>query len=293
MKVFKKEYKKLSFQILSVLFGSFVWTVGINGIIVHKGFLAGGVSGISLIIFYLFHFPPLWLLVFLFNIPIFILGWKYISKKFFFLSLLGYISFSFFLMITSSFNIEIHDKMIAAILSGILGGIGSGIVFRSGASLGGTDIVAMIFNKKFSLRVGTTTFVINALILGLGLLFFNIERVLFTMVFMFTSATLTDKIISGFNQRKAVFIISDKSDEISKMILKDMNRGVTFIEGKGGYTGEEKKIIFTATTLIELSRLKERVLSIDPAAFIIINDSMAIIGKGFPLTLMEQTAQMK
>jgi uncharacterized membrane-anchored protein YitT (DUF2179 family) len=203
----------------SVVAGGLIWSVAINGILIHHQFMSGGVSGFALVIHYLFRFLPVGLMVFLINIPIFAVGWAMISGRFFILSLLGMLSFSFFLTVTTGLHIPIHNPLLAAIFAGVVSGVGSGLVFRSGASGGGTGIIAMVLNRHFSVRVGMVFFALNSIPLILGALLINLEAALYSIVYMYVSASVTDRILAGFNERRGIFIISTKSSEIAEEVL--------------------------------------------------------------------------
>ena len=265
----------------SVLVGGLIWSLAINGILIHHQFMSGGVSGFALVIHYLFRFLPVGLMVFLMNIPIFAVGWTMISGKFFALSLLGMLSFSFFLTVTTWLHIPIDNPILAAIFAGVISGVGSGLVFRSGGSGGGTGIIAMVLNRYFSLRVGMVFFALNSIPLILGALLINLEAALYSIIYIYVSGSVTDRILTGFNERRSVFIISTKSSEIAEEVLDKLHRGATFFKGEGAYTHTTMKVMYCIVPLFELARLKDLISTIDPKAFIVINETMEVIGKGF------------
>ena len=265
----------------SVIAGGLIWSVAINGILVHHQFLSGGVSGLALVIHYLFKFLPVGLMVFLLNVPIFVLGWAMISGKFFVLSLMGMISFSFFLTVTTWLHIPIDNPILATISAGVISGVGSGLIFRTGGSGGGTGIIAMVLNRHFSIRVGVVAFALNSIPLALGAVLINLEAALYSIAYLYSSSRITDRILQGFNERKSLFIISEKSSEIAGEILEKLHRGATFFRAEGAYTHTSMNVTYCVVTLFELARVKDLVSSIDPKAFIVINETMEVIGKGF------------
>jgi uncharacterized membrane-anchored protein YitT (DUF2179 family) len=265
----------------SVIAGGLIWSIAINGILIHNQFLSGGVSGFALVIHYLFRFLPVGLMVFLMNIPIFAIGWTMISGRFFVLSLLGMLSFSFFLTVTTWLHIPIGNPLLAAIFAGVISGVGSGLVFRVGGSGGGTGIIAMVLNRYFSVRVGMVSFALNSIPLILGALLINLEAALYSIVYMFVASSIVDRILTGFNERRSIFIVSTKSSEIAEEILDKLHRGVTFLKGEGAYTHTAMRVVYCVVSLFELARLKNLVSSIDPEAFIVINETMEVIGRGF------------
>jgi uncharacterized membrane-anchored protein YitT (DUF2179 family) len=265
----------------SVIAGGLIWSIAINGILIHNQFLSGGVSGFALVIHYLFRFLPVGLMVFLMNIPIFAVGWTMISGRFFVLSLMGMLSFSFFLTVTTWLHIPIGNPLLAALFAGVISGVGSGLVFRAGGSGGGTGIIAMVLNRYFSVRVGMVSFALNSIPLILGALLIDLEAALYSIVYMYVSGSVIDRILTGFNERRSVFIISTKSSKIAEEVLDKLHRGTTFFKGEGAYTHTTMKVMYCVVPLFELARLKDLISSIDPEAFIVINETREVFGKGF------------
>jgi uncharacterized membrane-anchored protein YitT (DUF2179 family) len=220
-------------------------------------------------------------MVFLINIPIFALGWAMISGKFFVLSLMGMLSFSFFLTVTTWLHIPIDNPLLATISAGVISGIGLGLIFRTGGSAGGTGIIAMVLNRYFSIRVGIVAFALNSIPIVLGALLINLEAALYSIAYVYASSRVTDRILQGFNERKSLFIISEKSSEIAGEILNKLHRGATFFRAEGAYTHTSMNVTYCVVPLFELTRLKDLIASIDSKAFIVINETMEVIGKGF------------
>jgi uncharacterized membrane-anchored protein YitT (DUF2179 family) len=145
--------------------------------------------------------------------------------------------------------------------------------------VGGVDILAVFLNRKWSFRIGATSFLANALVLTGGGFCFGVEQALYSLVAVYTSSKVLDYVLTGFNQRKSIFIVSNHSQDIADQILGRLHRGVTFLHGTGAYSGSEKKVVFCIITLIELSRLKDLVFDIDPNAFVVVNDTLEVLGK--------------
>ena len=215
------------------------------------------------------------------NIPIFVVGWTMISGRFFVLSLLGMLSFSFFLTVTTWLHIPIGNPLLAALFAGVISGVGSGLVFRAGGSGGGTGIIAMVLNRYFSVRVGMVSFALNSIPLILGALLINLEAALYSILYMYVSASVVDRILTGFNERRSVFIVSTKSSKIADEVLAKLHRGATFFKGEGAYTHTASNIVYCVVPLFELARLKDLISAVDPQAFIVINETMEVIGRGF------------
>ena len=272
---------KLWLPALSIVLGALLWSISINGILVQHKFISGGISGLALVIHYLFPMLSIGLMVFLINIPIFIIGWTMISGKFFFFSLLGMSSFSLFLAVTTHLHIAVENPLLATIFAGVLSGCGSGLIFRAGGSGGGTGIIAMIQNRRFSLRVGIVSSLLNSIPLVLGAFLVNLDAALFSIIYVYVSGSAVDRIMASFNERRSVFIISSHSLEISGEILTRLNRGATLLSGRGAYTKSPTEVIYSVVSLFELAKLKDLVMAIDPNAFLIINETQEVIGRGF------------
>jgi uncharacterized membrane-anchored protein YitT (DUF2179 family) len=274
-------HRDLWLPTLSIVLGALMWSISINGVLVHHEFISGGISGLALLIHYLIPKLSIGLMVFLINIPLFIMGWTMISGKFFFFSLLGMFSFYLFLTFTTSFHITVANPLLAAVFAGVISGCGSGLIFRAGGSGGGTGIIAMILNRRLSMRVGIISSLLNSIPLVLGAFLLNLDAALYSIIYVFVSGSVMDRIMASFNERRSVFIISSHSLEISQQILNKLHRGATLLTGRGAYTQSPLEIIYSVISLFELAKMKDMVTAIDPKAFLIINETQEVIGKGF------------
>ena len=274
-------YKARSFStnVLLLCLGSAVMAVGVNGILTPKQFLSGGVLGISLILHYLMPVVSVGVSYFIINIPLVLLGWFNVGRRFILYTAIGVAAFSFFAEIIKPPPFTVENPILAAMLAGIIVGLGAGIVFRSAGSCGGADILAVYFNKKYDFRMGWTYSGTNALIFLCAAFVFNLETALYAMIYSYVSGKVVDAVMTGFNTRKQVFIISDKSREIAHMVMKKMDRGVTYLKGEGAFTGREKSVVFTIVTLMELGKIKDLVYEIDPESFVVINDTLEVLGR--------------
>ena len=258
--------------------GSLICALAINGILIPHKFLSGGFVGTSLIIHYLFPFLPVAGLYFVLNIPVYFLGWKYIGQRFFWYSAAGMVIFSL-AVLWKPFIIPVHDKMLAAIFAGILSGAGGGIILKSFGSAGGMDILSIILLKRFSIRLGTSILVLNVLILAFAAHVFSMEDALYTLIFLFVSTQVLNVVVYGLSQRKAVYIISSQWEKIHRGIMDTIQRGVTIIGGRGGYTGQDIQMVFTVVSHQELPRLKKLVDGIDSQAFVVVSDTLEVMGR--------------
>ena len=238
--------------------------------------------GISLLILSLSgNWISLSLLLVLLNIPLFFLGFRSFSLRFLLISLVGMLIFSFNLEWTAGMSIPSKDPLLAAILGGILSGSGSGIYLRFGGSVGGLDILGAFLKKKFSIPIGNTFILVNLVIIAANGFLYNLDIALYTGIFMYVFSWSLQRVQTGFSQRKAVFIISNKPDEVAEKVLRKMDRGLTYFHAFGGLEHEPKEVIYTVINLLELGRLKQYLYEIDPDAFMAVNDTAEVIGKKF------------
>lgn len=260
--------------------GSIVFGIGLKSIAIPHGFITGGMSGLTLVFYYVSGFlsPGLWYLIV--NIPIFLVGWVYISRRFFFYSLYGVAALSLIVDLIG-FTLPIKEPILAVLAGGVLMGTGSGFILHSLGSAGGLDIVGIILNQKFNVRLGTFYFAFNIVLFAFSFSYLDTDLVLYSLFMSFISSQTLDYVLAISNQRKMVFIISDLNDRIAEEVQKRLSRGVTFLNGSGAYTGREKKIILTVVNNYQLKRLEEAALSIDPDAFIITENTFNVLGLGF------------
>jgi uncharacterized membrane-anchored protein YitT (DUF2179 family) len=261
-----------------IIVGSALCAVAINGILIPRQFLSGGFTGLSLVIYYLLPFLPVGGLYFLFNIPLFILGWKFVGRRFFLFSIVGMFIFSAAVQ-WLQVSLPINDQLLSALLAGIISGVGSGIILRSWGSAGGTDILSVVLIKRFSIRLGTTILAFNSVILLTAAVLLSLESALYTLIYLFVASYILNIVVTGFSQRKAVYIISPRWKEISKGIIEEINRGVTIIRGQGGFSGKEHRMVYTVITFRELARLKRLIHRLDPDAFVVVSDTLEVMGQ--------------
>ena len=260
-----------------ITLGSVLCAVAVNGILIPHRFVSGGVTGLALVIHYLLPSLPVSGLYFLLNIPVFAFGWIFVGRRFFLYSIAGMVIFSGALEWVQV-PVAVQDPILSALLAGIIGGAGSGIILRSVGSAGGTDILSVILLKRFSIRVGTTVLAFNSGVLIAAAIFSSLESALYTLVYLYVSSHILNLVVTGLSQRKAVIIISPHWEEISGGILREIRRGVTIIRGQGGYSGREEQILYTIITFRQLARLKRIIRRVDPGAFVVVTDTLEVMG---------------
>ena len=275
------EHKLLRY--LGIALGCFIASCSINLFLVPSHLLTGGATGIAIIFYYLAGLP-IGLQTFLYNIPLLAAAWKTMGKVYTVDIIIGTAIFSACLDATKFLNAyaSINDVMRAAIFGGVFNGIGYGIVFRMNGSTGGFDIIGAIVKKYYSLNMGGVIFGFNCLIMLVAAFLFGMAPAMLTLICMFVNAMVTDKVIAGFNSRKAVLIVSDKAENIAEGIM-EVGRGVTFLHGQGAFTRRERNVVFVVVTLTQVAKIKLIANAIDSNAFMIIMSANEVMGRGFSL----------
>ncbi len=272
-------WKILLYNLALISLGIIVFVIGMNSILIPNKLLGAGVSGLSIIIHYLLPSADVGLTYFILNIPLMFLGWFSISRRFMLYTIFGMVFFSLAAVTVKTPPVPIDDLILVAVFGGVVCGTGAGIVLRSLGSAGGVDILVTYANKTFGFKPGLTSLFVNALVLMTGAYFFGLQIALYSLIYVFVSSKVLDAVITGFNQRMSTIVISDKSRKIATEIFKEVNRGVTFLQAQGAYTGKLREVIFTITTLTELPKLKTVIFSIDPEAFVVVNSTLEVLGK--------------
>jgi len=267
-------------NLLLISTGAIVFSIGLKSIAIPHGLVTGGISGLGLLLYYVGGLlsPGLWYLIV--NIPVFLIGWVYVSKRFFFYSLYGMAAISLAIQLIG-FSFPINEDILAVLAGGILMGAGTGTILHSLGSAGGLDILGIIFNQKFNIRMGTFFLAFNMVLFAFSFKFLDADLVLYSIFMSYIMSQTMDYVLTIFNQRKMVIIISDFNDRIAKEIHTGLNRGVTFLNGCGGYSGKPKKIILTVVNNYQLKRLEEAALTVDPEAFVIMGTTFNVLGRGF------------
>ncbi len=269
--------KNVGWNLGLLVLGSLLCGVAINGILIPHRFVSGGVTGLALVIHYLLPLVPVAMIYLLANVPLFVAGWFFISRRFFLYSVVGMLLFAG-AVAWVDVDVPIRDKLLAALLAGLIQGAGSGIILKSMGSAGGTDILSVILLQRFSIRLGTTVLAFNGIVLASAALLFSLEDALYTLIFLYVSTAIVDVVVTGLSQRKAVFIISPRWETISPRILNEIRRGVTILRGQGGYSEREQRVLYTVVSFREVATLKRIVRGEDPDAFVVVSDTTEVMG---------------
>lgn len=265
---------------LLLFLGSIITAIGLEVFLIPNNVIDGGIVGISIMASYLTG-QPVGLFLVIFNIPFIYLGYKQIGKTFAISTTFAIICLSFW---SSQFHItpEItNDLFLAAIFGGIVTGVGVGLVIRYGASFDGTEIVAIILDKRSGFSVGEIVMVINLFILSLAGLVFTWDKAMYSLVAYFIIAKVIDIVVKGLDESNGVMIVTDESDEVAETLLNRLGRGVTILHGEGAYTGAQKRILYCVVTRLEVQKLKEIVRDKDENAFVTVMPVHEIVGGRF------------
>lgn len=271
---------KLLKRIFFILLGAFFVSVGLEVFLVPNQVIDGGVVGISIITSHLTQWN-LGLLLLVLNLPFLYLGYKQIGKTFALSTLFGIIVMSIFTNLMHSVPALTKDPLLASVFGGIIMGIGVGLVIRHGGSLDGTEILAILINKKVPFSVGQIVMFANLFILSSAGFVFSWDRAMYSLITYFIAYKMIDIIIEGFDETKSIWIISNKTEKIGEMISRCLGRGVTYLTGENSYNGEAKKVIFCVVTRLEEAKLKSIVEDIDPDAFLAVGNIHDVQGGPF------------
>lgn len=278
----RKTHPKLAkvMEYVYVIIGAFIIAVAFNVLLLPNHIASGGVSGISTIINYLTGWTPAYI-QWAFNIPLFFAGVLFLGYQFGIKTFVGTMIMPLFVYITADWTVWTNQPLVAALFGGVLVGMGLGIVFRGKASTGGTDVIAQILHKFTHLSLGICVALIDGFVVIAAMFVFDIESGLYALIGLFATSKTIDLVQVGLNQSKTALIISEKQDEIRQAILFKIDRGITRLSAKGGYTDDERQILLCVIAQSEFSRLKEVIKEIDPNAFVVVMSASEVMGEGF------------
>jgi uncharacterized membrane-anchored protein YitT (DUF2179 family) len=271
---------KAAFSYLSILVGSFFIALSFNLFLLPNRIASGGVSGISVILNSMADIPPAytqWAL----NIPLFIAGFLVLGRHFGVKTAVGSVVLPLLVLLTSHWKTPTQDPLLATIYGGLGVGLGLGLVFRGRGSTGGLDVAAQIVHRLLSIRLGLAVAMLDGLVILSAGVFISLENALYALIGLFVTSKTIDVIQSGFQTSKAAFIISKQADLVSSVILHDLDRGLTRLQGVGGYTGDDRPVLLVVVGQNEVVRLKALVKDVDPDAFVIISNAAEVLGEGF------------
>lgn len=279
--------EKAAWKIVKVMAGTFLMALAVNLIYEPMNMVTGGVSGLAIVVKEMTKGVikggiPVWLTNLIINIPIFLWGYFVKGKKFLCYTFFANICFSFFMLLLPIASISQKDYFLSALIGGVLTGIGLGLVFSTGNSTGGTDLLSSIIHKYLNMySVATILFVLDAFVILTGVVIFGVSSAVYAVLAVFLSSKIMDQILSGLKVGKQVWIISEDYQKISDVIIQEMDRGVTCLDGKGMYTEKTKKVLFCVVGKREVISVVNIVRQIDSTAFVVIQDVREVMGEGF------------
>ena len=263
--------------------GSTLFALGFDLFLSPNDLNAGGVSGISMILVHLIGFGSVGTVTMLINLPLFILGGIKIGKKFFVGSLLGMLLSSVLIDLFALWSVPHLEPLICVLYGGVICGLGLGVVFVSGTSTGGSDILIRLLKLKYrNVPIGQISMCFDAVVVVLtGIVFQDVSKALYTGVTVFVTSQVIDAVIYRFDYSKVALIISKEHEAIAREIGLKLDRGATFLHGEGSYSNKPVKVVLAAVKKQQVAELKELVIGIDPNAFIIVQEAHQVLGDGF------------
>jgi len=268
-----------------IVSGTFLVSIGYVYFIIPYNIVPGGIYGISIVLHHLFGLP-IGLTALAFNIPLTLIGTKILGPRFGAKTVAGFVFTSFFVDLLSYFSelkpLVEGDPLLSSIFGGAIVGAGVGLIFKSKATSGGSDVIAMIIARYTRLPLGQLMMGVDSVIVLIGFVAFGDWRIpLYSWITIFVMGKVIDAVLSGVSYEKTILIVSDQHEAIRDKIINDLNRGGTFLNGEGMFNGSSKKVIFTVVNRRELAMLEEFINQIDPKAFMTVMDANEILGQGF------------
>ncbi|WP_040207362.1 YitT family protein [Neobacillus jeddahensis] len=272
--------KKTTKDIIFIIIGAFLFALGVNLFVIPNEFGEGGVTGITIITYYLFGWSP-GLVNLILNTFLLLVGYKFLNKVTTIYTIIAVVFNSLFLHLTEGWTIDSDELMVNAIFGGIIIGIGIGLIIRVGGTTAGTTILARITHKFLGWSISYGLLFFDLIVAVSSYFIIGAEKLMLTIIMLYVGTKVMEFVIEGLNPKKAITIISDKPNDIAKQVTTSMDRGVTVYSGHGYYTKTPKEILYIVISKQEVLKLKRIVQSTDPSAFIAIHDVRDVFGEGF------------
>ncbi|GGE78943.1 YitT family protein [Priestia taiwanensis] len=275
-------------NIALIIIGTLIFALGISYFTIPNELSEGGIIGVTVITYYLFGWST-GIMNLIINAFLIAIGYKLLDRQTTIYTIWGIIFSSIFLYITEhTGRMLTDDSLLAAIFSGVLVGVGLGIVFRTGGTTGGSAIIARLMNKYLGWSIGMAMLIVDIFVIGGSAFIIGAEKTMYTLIAVYIGAKIVDFIIEGIDTRKAINIISHSPDLIAEKVTQEMERGVTVLKGYGAYTKQKKEILYIVINKQELMQLKKIIHSVDPEAFVVIHDVRDVFGRGFSIEDKEE-----
>lgn len=267
-------------DIILVIIGSFIFAAGVNAFVISGDLGEGGVTGLAIILYYAFHISPAWT-NFIVNAVLIAVGYKFLSKRSMYLTILATVLISIFLSLTEPWHVQTDNILVNAIFGGSAVGLGIGIIILAGGTTAGTTILAGIANKYLDVSTPYALLFFDVIVVLISLTVIPLDRILVTLISLYIGTKVIDFVIEGLNPKKAVTIISKEPDRVAKMIDEDIGRGVTILNGRGYFSKQETDVLYAVISKTQLSRTKRLIRQIDKNAFVVVHDVRDVYGNGF------------
>ncbi|OBZ19533.1 hypothetical protein A8L34_02625 [Bacillus sp. FJAT-27264] len=272
--------KKLTHDLFYLILGAFLFALAVNVFVIPNELGEGGVTGTSIILYYLFQWSPS-IVNLVINALLLIFGYRFLDKKMIIYTIIAVLLHSMFLHLTHDWRIQSNELIVNAIFGGILVGSGIGLIIKVGGSTAGTTILAKIANKYLHWNISYALLFFDLIVVFASYFIIGTEKLMVTIIMLYVGTKVMDFIIEGLNPKKAVTIISKQQDRIAEQVNMVMDRGVTVLQGKGYYSQEPKEVLYIVISKQEVSMLKKIVENADKDAFLTIHDVRDVFGEGF------------
>ncbi|MBF2412956.1 YitT family protein [Listeria welshimeri] len=272
-------------NICFIMLGTAIYAFGLVNFNIANNLGEGGLAGVTLFLLHFFQIDPAYSNLIL-NIPLFIIGWRILGNRSLIYTGIGTVSLSLFLWIFQRipYTLDLHsDLLLVALFAGGFSGIGLGLVFRYGGTTGGSDIIAKLLHHTKGISMGRTLFAIDAIVLVASLSYLDVRQVMYTLVAVFIGSRVIDFVQEGAYAARGALIISKDNDAIASHVMLSMNRGVTVLEGRGGFSKNEQDVLYIVVAKNEIIQLKNIVQAVDPHAFVSVSVVHDVMGEGFTL----------
>lgn len=267
---------------IGILLGAVLSAVALNMFLIPNKIAAGGITGLAIVLHYSFNLP-VGMTSLALNIPLFLLGMKLFGKRYSVNTLYGAAVLSIAIDVLAPYvPVLTYDTFLACLYGGVLDGIGLGLVFKFNGTTAGTDLGAAIINKLTGISIGQALLVVDFFVIVLaGCVFGNIELSLYALITLFVATQVLDLIQEGRSSARAFIIMTEHSDEVGAAIMAELGRGMTYLNGRGGFTGQQREVVFCVVSMNEVSRLIDLIRRFDSQAFVIVTDAHDVMGEGF------------
>ncbi|PAE44549.1 YitT family protein [Bacillus sp. 7884-1] len=264
-----------------ILIGAFLFAVGVNYFTIPNSLSEGGILGITIITHYLFHWSP-GVVNFVLNAALLVIGYKYFEKRTMVYTIISIVASSGFLFLTEDISKQLtEDTFLAAIFAGLLVGVGLGLIFRTGGTSGGSTILARLTNQWLGWSIGKGMLIFDIVVVVGSVFIIGVEKTMYTLLVVFIGAKAIDFIVEGLDEKVAVLIISHSPEIVLDNIMSKMSRGITVLEGRGGFSGQNKDVFYLVINKQEIVQLKSVINSIDKNAYVTLHNVHEMMGKGY------------